>query len=391
MFNPNYKEDIRYATKLNRWLLKPIGIWPKSVETSWIEIIISRIVNALCISFIGFFFISMSLYLIIDVQDIHVRLNKIGSLTFCIMTLTKYCLLIVHEKDIRYCLNYMEIDWKNARCNKERQIMLDWADFNRRLILISATFAFGGVIIYRLTIPLVSPRIVVGNLSFRPLAYPISKFVMDTRQSPMNEIMICLQCLAGLIMSAITVGSCSMLTVSTMHACSQLKILMSWLNYLVTKRPNETNDAEERLGNIVKRHVRILSFISFIQQFLQNISLVEVLGCTINMCMLEYYLIMGWQNGNHSICSMQNITYTTLILSFGYNIFIFCYVGEILAEECKKVAKEAYMIDWYRLKGRKGLSLLLIIAMSSSSNRLTAGKFVELSISSFGDWVPAVW
>ncbi|XP_046836147.1 odorant receptor 4-like [Vespa crabro] len=265
------------------------------------------------------------------------------------MTLTKYCLLIVHEKDIRYCLNYMEIDWKNARCNKERQIMLDWADFNRRLILISATFAFGGVIIYRLTIPLVSPRIVIGNLSFRPLAYPISKFVMDTRQSPMNEIMICLQCLAGLIMSAITVGSCSMLTVSTMHACSQLKILMSWLNYLVTKRPNETNDTEERLGNIVKRH--------------------------------------GWQNGNHSICSMQNITYTTLILSFGYNIFIFCYVGEILAEECKKVAKEAYMIDWYRLKGRKGLSLLLIIAMSSSSNRLTAGKFVELSISSFGDMV----
>lgn len=43
------------------------------------------------------------------------------------------------------------------------------------------------------------------------------------------------------------------------------------------------------------------------------------------------------------------------------------------------------MIDWYQLKGRNGLSLLLIIAMSSSSNRLTAGKFVELSISSFGD------
>lgn len=103
---------------------------------------------------------------------------------------------------------------------------------------------------------------------------------------------------------------------------------------------------------------------------------------------------------------MQNITYTTLILSFGYNIFIFCYVGEILAEEvwfypdlrmrlyiniriyilqCKKVAEETYMIDWYQLKGRNVLSLLLIIAMSSSSNRLTAGKFVELSISSFGD------
>lgn len=260
MFNPNYKEDIRYATELNRWLLKPIGIWPKPVKTSRIDVIISRVLNALCISFIGFFFISMSLYLIIDVQDIHVRLNKIGSLTFCIMTLTKYWLLMVHENDIRYCLDYMETDWKNARRNEERQIMLEWADFSRRLILVSAAFAFGGVIIYRLTIPLLSPRIVVGNLSFRPLAYPISKVVMDTRQSPTNEIMICLQCLAGLIMSAITVGSCSMLTVSTMHACSQLKILMSLLNYLVTGRPDEINNVEERLGNIVKQHVRILRY-----------------------------------------------------------------------------------------------------------------------------------
>lgn len=43
------------------------------------------------------------------------------------------------------------------------------------------------------------------------------------------------------------------------------------------------------------------------------------------------------------------------------------------------------MIDWYRLQGRKSHALLLIIAMSSSSIKLTAGKFVELSISSFGD------
>ncbi|XP_014612514.1 PREDICTED: odorant receptor 63a-like [Polistes canadensis] len=345
MYNQNYKEDMKYATKLNRWLLKPIGI---------------------C-----FFFFAAVLYLIVDVQDIQVRLSKVGSLSFCVMILT----------NIKYCFNYMENDWKNVKRVEERQIMFEYVDFSRRLILVSAVFAFGGVIIYRVTIPVFSPKIVVGNISFKPLAYPISKVIMDTRQSPTNEIMICLQCFAGMVMSTITVSCCSMLTVSTMHACSQLKILMSYMNYLVTGRSDENNNVEERLSYWVQRHVRILSFISFIQQFLQNISLIEVLGCTLNMCMLEYYLIMGLNKDS----LFHTLTYTILIISFAYNVFIFCYVGEILSDECRKVADVTYMIDWYRFEGRQGLFLILIIAVSSlSSHRLTAGKFIELSISSFG-------
>jgi len=43
------------------------------------------------------------------------------------------------------------------------------------------------------------------------------------------------------------------------------------------------------------------------------------------------------------------------------------------------------MIDWYRLPKRKGLALMLIIAMSNSSVKFTAGNFFELSLSSFGD------
>lgn len=41
------------------------------------------------------------------------------------------------------------------------------------------------------------------------------------------------------------------------------------------------------------------------------------------------------------------------------------------------------MIDWHRLPGKKALSLILISAASNSSTKLTAGKLVELSLSSF--------
>lgn len=43
------------------------------------------------------------------------------------------------------------------------------------------------------------------------------------------------------------------------------------------------------------------------------------------------------------------------------------------------------MIDWHRLPGRKALALILMIAMSNSSIKLTAGNLIELSLSTFGD------
>ena len=107
------------------------------------------------------------------------------------------------------------------------------------------------------------------------------------------------------------------------------------------------------------------------------------------------------------------ITYMSLMMSFTFNIFIFCYIGELVAEQvlandtlrnlsrrkfqqerikmnniskqCSKVGEMTYMIDWYRLTGRKKLGCILIIAMSNSSTKFTAGNMVELSINTFSD------
>lgn len=48
------------------------------------------------------------------------------------------------------------------------------------------------------------------------------------------------------------------------------------------------------------------------------------------------------------------------------------------------------MIDWHLLPGRKGLALVLMIAMANSSAKLTAGNLFELSLSTFGDVSSAI-
>lgn len=41
------------------------------------------------------------------------------------------------------------------------------------------------------------------------------------------------------------------------------------------------------------------------------------------------------------------------------------------------------MIDWYRLPGKGALGLTLVMSMSNATLKLTAGKFMDLSLASF--------
>ena len=50
-----------------------------------------------------------------------------------------------------------------------------------------------------------------------------------------------------------------------------------------------------------------------------------------------------------------------------------------------KVGEKSYMIDWHRMPWRKSLAIPLMITMSRSTIKLTAGNIIELSIRSFGD------
>ncbi|XP_024885160.1 uncharacterized protein LOC112463192 isoform X2 [Temnothorax curvispinosus] len=71
-----------------------------------------------------------------------------------------------------------------------------------------------------------------------------------------------------------------------------------------------------------------------------------------------------------------------IYISMSFNIFIFCYIGEVVTEQ---VGETAYMTNWYRLPHKTARGLILIISRSSNVIKLTAGKLVHLSIATFGD------
>ncbi|KAK9299130.1 hypothetical protein QLX08_007748 [Tetragonisca angustula] len=84
-----------------------------------------------------------------------------------------------------------------------------------------------------------------------------------------------------------------------------------------------------RIADIVSRHVRVLKFLTLTKKTLQQISFAEFLGCTLDICLLGYYIIMELKSNDVT----NAVTYMIFLVSFTFNIFIFCYIGEIVAEE----------------------------------------------------------
>lgn len=204
--------------------------------------------------------IPCSMYIVLEIKDFYNQLKLGSALSFFMMAVMKYCALILRESDIRRCVEYIEGDWKNVRCTEDRKIMLENANFGRRLVVICSFFMYGSVLFYYVAVPLTRTKIVDedGNLTYRRLVFPVPKVIVDTRRSPINEIFFFIHLMSGIVTHVITVAACSLVALFAMHACGQLQVLMSWLDHLVDGREGVADTVDERLANIVQLHVRIL-------------------------------------------------------------------------------------------------------------------------------------
>ncbi|XP_026668775.1 odorant receptor 85b-like isoform X2 [Ceratina calcarata] len=341
--NENYKKDRDFNVRLNVWTLRTIGTWPKSKNRSWLRTIEQFLLRLACYVLLLAILIPGGINVIFESKDFYSQLRLSSALSFFVMAIIKYCVLIAREDDIY------------------------------------------SMVFYYIALPLTRAKIIEegGNLTYRRLVYPFPRVLLDVRHSPANEIFYTIQLFSGFVAHNITVAACGLAALLAMHVCGQLQVLMAWLENLVDGREKDDQCLDQRLASVVEQHVRIVNFVAHMENLLREISLVEVVGCTINMCFLGYHTMMEWDPKE----PVSGLTFIILLISVTFNIFIFCYIGELLSQEAVKIGDKSYMIDWYRMPVKKSLAVSLIISMSRSTTRITAGSIIELSISSFGDVV----
>ncbi|XP_050481106.1 odorant receptor 4-like [Bombus huntii] len=381
--NAFYAQDYEYSIQVNRWLMQPIGAWPKLTKTNRTQRLFAKLLNFICHSLIIFTIVPCILYIVYEAESSRTKMKIIGPVSHWLMGELNYCCLLSKTDDIIRCIKHVERDWQVVENASSREMMLKYAKVGRFIAFIAAFCMHSGVLAFNITKGFKKMMFLVGNDSYfmYPLPCPVYSNLLDARFSPANEIVFVLQILSGLIVTSVTVGACGLAAVLTMHASGQLNMVVARLDNLVDTKVEEKQEAQtvaqRKLGIIVEHHLRTLSLIASIEKVMNMICLVELVGCTMNMCMIKYYFLTEKSKD-------MRIVYAIVYASMVFNIFIFCYIGEIVIEQGERVGKKVYMTEWYRLPHKTALGLVLVISRSSMVVKITAGKFVQISITTFG-------
>lgn len=253
-----YRRDHDYSLQLNRWFLKPIGAWPEELPTNSVaRNILKQILRLTCHTLIAFIVLPSLLYIFFEEKDFRLQLKAIGPTSHCLMGGINYCSLLHQGERIRRSIEHMETDWRMAKREHDREVMLRNARVGRIIAGVCALIMQGGVLCYNLARGTSRMLVTFGNetVVIGRLPCPSFNMIVDTRFSPVYEVVLILQCLSTIVVNNTTIGACGLAAVFAMHACGQLSIVMARLEELVDEK-RET--LQLRLANIVERHLRAL-------------------------------------------------------------------------------------------------------------------------------------
>ncbi|XP_032669637.1 odorant receptor 4-like isoform X2 [Odontomachus brunneus] len=377
--NNSHQRDMQYIFTPSSWFLGSIGIWP--IAFRGIGQHVSKIAIVICNFVLGFAIIPCALNIIYDQKDLNIRLKLSGLLGFCSTAMMKFIVLVIRRPKIRQCIEHVKNDWWQVKLKSDRKLMLKYAGTGRKLSIISTSSMYIAGFIYHLVLPFCTEH-KIGNQTIRPLVYPTYSQFTQTQVSPIYEIVYLAHCMCGYTMYTVTAGSCGLAAIFASHACGQIGVIASRLNDLSQgKHYEQTMDINQRIATIVKSHVRVLRFAILVDEILQEVCLLEFASSIFTMCLPEYFCIVDWQDSD----TVGLTTYFLLFISFCFNMYILCYIGELLMEKSGQIGSICFMIDWYQLPAKSVRSLILVIAMSSHPIKISAGKMIDLSLATFGN------
>ncbi|XP_076376037.1 odorant receptor 2a-like isoform X2 [Megalopta genalis] len=380
--NENHEDDLNYTLEMCRWLLRPLGIWTLVYHrVSKLEKRLAILLQITSFSSLLFIILPSAYNMFFVEEDLKNIVKLLGPVSFCTFSTIKYFILGLKGNILGCCIQHLEKDWRMLKDPYHRAIMLKQVSISRFLITACVAFLYSGGLSYHTVLQFLSKGNTNSNVTFRPVAYPCFYF-LDIQSSPTYEIVFCLHCVSALVQYTITSAGYSMAAIFVTHICGQIEIQISRLDEVMNDNEKKST-YYERISIIVRDHAEVVRFSKEVDKALREVCLTEIVESTLCMCLLEYYCLTEWENSD----MIAILTYIMLLVSFTFIIFIFCYVGEILSEQCSRMGPASYEIQWYNLPPRDAYNLILVNAIAQYPPKLTAGKIMDLSISTFGSVV----
>nr|XP_050866721.1 odorant receptor 82a-like [Vespula vulgaris] len=365
-----------YSTYMTRCLLKMIGTWPLDGNVSTFERISHQFIKVLYCCILLFFFLPTLQYVIFISKGLRSRTRICAMLFTNFTNFFKYILLMKYNNEIKLCLWQTKEDWKNILLQQDYESMISRGKLGRYWTLFSILLTYIGIFMNRMILPLVKGKRIVNNVTIRPLPCPTYFRIFDEQKSPAYEIVFFNHVLSAYIIYTISATVFALTIYFILHACGQLEILIRKMRDIETMNLDVGN-ADELILEAILHQAKTRSFIKKVAEIVQYMCLAEVAGCVFCICISLHSLAM-------EINSMISIvTHTIIMVTFTYNLFILCYIGELLADQNLKVHLMSRTLDWHNLPLKSVRNLLLVILASNDAPKLVAGKVMDLTLSNF--------
>nr|XP_031834889.1 uncharacterized protein LOC116428012 [Nomia melanderi] len=376
--NLNYEDDANYALGWCRRMLRLIGVWSLiQKRTNRLEKVVSflwRIV-ILCVQL--FFIVPITLHICYVEQNSNMKIKIAGQPINSALSVVKFVYLGLKGTAFRSCIEHMENDWRRVRDPQHRDIMLKQISISRNLITMCIIFVYTAGISYYTVIPLLVKRQQKGNYTGRRLMHAGFDRFFDVHSSPTFELLYSVHCLSAFYRYSVTTAEICLTVTFVTHICGQMQIQMLRLQELCNRKKKDT--VREQLSVIVHDHAEALRFSRLAKDAFTGILLIEIFNSVFLLCHVEYACLMEWNDSN----PVAMTTYSIFMTSFTFNALIFCYIGEILTEQCAEIGYASYEADWYNIPGRRGRDFALLNVMSLYPPKLSGGKIIELSLNMF--------
>lgn len=254
--NLNYRSDAEYVVKVAKILLTPVGIWPLYRGDSTSDKVKNFLQIGIIFILMCFLLVPHVIYTFFDAEDLTKYMKVIAAQVFSLLAIIKFWTMIINKDGIRYCLQQMEMQYRDVECEEDRLVMTQSAKIGRFFTVVYLGLSYGGALPYHIIMPLLEERVIKeDNTTQIPLPYLSDYIFFVVEDSPFYEIVYVLQILISSIILSTNCGVYSLIATCVMHSCCLFEVVR---RQIITILSDEPDNLHERLNCVIKNHMQAI-------------------------------------------------------------------------------------------------------------------------------------
>ncbi|KAF3054321.1 Odorant receptor 204 [Nylanderia fulva] len=373
-------KDFVWAIEINRLSLELVGLWPK------IDGISKRRFDSDIRA--GFAFIMIAF--VSGIPLVHGLIRVWGNMALMIdnLRITLPMLTVLLELVIMWwkqsvilsIVKTMVEDWTTFKLTAQRDVMIKQARIARLLIIFEYVI-MGTAFVILIILPCFGIQIrYPTNLTDRNKPLPLQTYyIYDTDKDLQFVLTFLSQAIAMFLIVIIYVAVNAFLAFVILHICGQLENFKQQIINLVSCK-----DFNKALSSSIVTHLRLIRYANNIENTFTLILFLLVLQFGMVFCPCGFIFLTVISDEKLTAENFSQISYMLIcVICLLLQTFVYCFGGDLITEQCDAVYRTICDLEWYKLEPHKARNLILLMLMTKEPFRITAGKVLPLTMSTF--------